>query len=90
MSFVGGVQITGSFPVVRGHLRPTDLSVEGSRAARGTVRVGAGSHVSGTLGGRHFNVSLAKVKLASVGNSVPMILSGLNLRFPAPPLARLP
>ncbi len=90
MSFVGGVQITGSFPVVHGHLRPTDLSVEGSRAARGTVRVGAGSHVSGTLGGRHFNVSLAKVKLASAANSAPISLPGLNLRFPAPPLARLP
>jgi pimeloyl-ACP methyl ester carboxylesterase len=89
MSFVGGVQITGSFPVVNGHLRPADLSVEGSRAARGTVRVGTGSHVSGTLGGRHFNVSLAKVKLASAGKSTQLSLPGLDLRFPAPPLARL-
>ncbi len=89
MSFVGGVQITGSFPVVNGHLRPTDLRVEGSRAARGTVRVGAGSHVSGTLGGRHFDVSLAKVKLASAGHSAPLSPPGLDLRFPAPTLARL-
>jgi hypothetical protein len=90
MSFVGGVQITGSFPVVHGHLRTADLRVEGSRAARGTVRVGASSHVSGTLGGRHFDVSLAKVKLASVGGaSIDSSMNGLalDLRFPLPQLA---
>lgn len=89
MSFVGGVQITGSFPVVSGHLRPADLHVEGSRAAHGTVRVGASSHVSGILGGRHFDVSLAKVKLASAGHSALLSPPSLDPRFPAPPLARL-
>jgi pimeloyl-ACP methyl ester carboxylesterase len=92
LSFVNGVQVTGFFPVVHGHLRPADLRVEGSRAATGSVRVGASTHVSGTLGGHRFDVSLAKVKLARAGAAtVGAALGGLplDLRFAAPPLARL-
>jgi pimeloyl-ACP methyl ester carboxylesterase len=87
-SFVNGVQISGTFPVKNGHLRPTDLYVEGSQAARGTVRVGASARVSGTLGGRRFSVSLAKVRLASVGATS---FDGWPLRvgFREPALARL-
>lgn len=89
LSFVNGVKVTGTFAVQKGHLRPTDLRVEGSQAAQGTVRVGASAHVSGTLGGRHFDVSLAKVKLASVHHAN---LAGhpLGLLFPEPTLVRLP
>lgn len=87
LSFVNGVEITGTFPVKNGHLRATNLSVEGSQAARGTVRIGASTHVSGTLGGLRFDVSLAKVKLASAGTSTPLRQTRLDLRFPAPSLA---
>jgi pimeloyl-ACP methyl ester carboxylesterase len=90
MSFVNGVQITGSFPVVKGRLRPADLRVEGSRAAIGTVRVGASASVSGNLGGHHFDVSLAKVKLARAGAEPSAAMSlPLEQGFPRPPLARL-
>ncbi len=91
LSFVGGVQITGSFPVVHGHLRTAELRVEGSKAARGTVRVGASTKVSGVLGGRRFDVSLAKVKLARAGAREPEAVGGLALdgAFPQPRLARL-
>jgi hypothetical protein len=91
LSFVGGVRITGSFPVVHGHLRPAELRVEGPGAATGTVRVGGGTRVSGTLGGRRFDVSLAKVKLARAGTGPSTTaLSGLPLdqRLPVPALAR--
>jgi pimeloyl-ACP methyl ester carboxylesterase len=88
LSFVNGVQITGSFPVVHGHLRPTDLRVEGSSAATGTVKVGASTHVSGTLGGHHFDVSLAKVKLARADMGTPLPL-GPSARFSVPDLARI-
>jgi hypothetical protein len=67
LSFVDGVQLSGSFPVTHGHLRATDLRVEGSQAAQGTVHVGTGARVSGTLGGRRFDVNLAKAKLSSAG-----------------------
>jgi pimeloyl-ACP methyl ester carboxylesterase len=85
LSFVNGVQISGVFPVVNGHLRSTNLSVEGSQAAQGTVHVGSSARVSGTLGGRRFDVSLAKVKLARVGASQSAFPRG----FLEPALARL-
>ncbi len=80
LSFVSGVQITGTFPIQAGHLLATDLHVEGSQSAAGIVRIGGGAHVSGTLGGRRFDVDLAKVKLArandrSAGASWPALMS---------------
>jgi pimeloyl-ACP methyl ester carboxylesterase len=88
LSFVGGVQITGSFPVQDGRLQATNLRVEGSRAARGTVRIGGGAHVTGTLGGRHFDVDLAKVKLART-NAPDTSWPTLHMRFRRPALARI-
>lgn len=88
LSFVGGVQITGSFPIVDGRLQAANLHVEGSQAARGIVRIGASAHVTGTLGGRHFDVDLAKVKLASAG-SPSKSWPALNVRFRQPALARI-
>jgi pimeloyl-ACP methyl ester carboxylesterase len=90
LSFVGGVQLTGAFAIEKGHLRPADIQVEGSQAARGTVRIGASSRVSGTLGGSRFSVSLAKVRLASVGARAATLRLGFDLRFPAPGLAHTP
>jgi pimeloyl-ACP methyl ester carboxylesterase len=90
LSFVNGVQLTGTFAIEKGHLRPANVQVEGSQAARGTVRIGASSRVSGTLGGLHFNVNLAKVRLASAGNGALANRPGLDPRFPAPSLARIP
>jgi pimeloyl-ACP methyl ester carboxylesterase len=67
-SFVPGVQLTATFLVHGGELQPTDIRVSGGEAAPGTVRVGAAStRVTGTLGGRRFDMSIAKVKLARVG-----------------------
>jgi pimeloyl-ACP methyl ester carboxylesterase len=96
LSLVNGVQVSGTFPVQNGRLRATDLRVEGSQAAAGTIRVGTSAHVSGTLGGRHFDVNLAKVKLASAHASSAANLPlrtglGESLRagFGQPALARL-
>ncbi len=88
LSFVGGVQITGSFPVVDGRLQAAELRIEGPRAARGTVRIGASAHVSGTLGGRRFDVDLAKVKLASAGTP-DTSWPALNAHFRQPALAHI-
>ncbi len=96
LSFVGGVQLSGSFPVANGRLQAADLHVEGSAAARGMVRIGASAHVSGTLGGRHFDVDLAKVKLARTNGRAPSGDSSnrgwpaLNVRVRQPVLARVP
>jgi pimeloyl-ACP methyl ester carboxylesterase len=85
LSFVPGVQVSGTFTIVRGRLRPADLRVEGTLAARGSVRVGA-PKVTGTLGGRHFSVALAKVRLSRTGAARTM---PLTLRFARPALAGL-
>jgi pimeloyl-ACP methyl ester carboxylesterase len=67
-SFVPGVQLTATFPVKNRELQTANIRVSGKEAAGGTVRFGAGSEqITGTLGGRRFDVSLAKVRLSSVG-----------------------
>ncbi len=93
LAFVGGVRLTGTFAVEHGRLRPADIAVEGSQAAQGTVRIGSSARVSGALGGVRFNISLAKVRLASAAASPSAGASAgpspLRLRFPQPALARL-
>jgi len=67
-SFVPGVKLTGSVPVQSGRLQLATIRVAGTEAASGTVTFGSSAtRVSGTLGGRHFDLALAKVKLASAG-----------------------
>jgi pimeloyl-ACP methyl ester carboxylesterase len=88
LSFVGGEQLTGSFPIKNGHLLATNLRIEGSQAARGTIRIGASAHVSGTLGGHRFDVDLDKVKLARAAtDEVQSSWPAMNLSFPEPALA---
>jgi pimeloyl-ACP methyl ester carboxylesterase len=84
-SFVPGVQLSGTFTIVSGHLRPASLKVEGSLAARGSVRVGA-PKITGTLGGRHFSVAIAKVRLSRTGAPAVGTMP-LTVRFPQPALA---
>jgi len=67
-AFVPGVQLSATFPVKNGELQAANIRVSGKDASVGTVRFGAASQrITGMLGGRRFDVSLAKVKLASVG-----------------------
>jgi pimeloyl-ACP methyl ester carboxylesterase len=63
-SFVSGVKLSGVFPVKGGELQPATIRISGSAASAGTVRFGVGKRVTGTLGGRRFNVNLAKVKFS--------------------------
>jgi pimeloyl-ACP methyl ester carboxylesterase len=66
-TFVPGVELSGTFPVKSGQLQTTTLRITGATAANGTVRVGSGKQVTGTLGGARFNVNIAKVKLSRAG-----------------------
>jgi pimeloyl-ACP methyl ester carboxylesterase len=97
-TFVPGVELSGTFPVRKGRLQPTSLRISGATAAGGTVRVGTGRRVTGTLDGKRFSVSIATVKLSRaepnnpewpdpewpVGRSLP----GPAV-FPPEPLARV-
>jgi pimeloyl-ACP methyl ester carboxylesterase len=65
LSFVAGVRLSAAFRVSHGRLEPATIRIGGGSAAAGTVRLGSTSRrVSGTLGGRHFDLSIAKVKLS--------------------------
>ena len=65
LSFVAGVQLSGAFRVRRGRLEPATIRIGGSSAAHGSVRLGSSSRrVTGTLGGRHFDLLISRVKLS--------------------------
>jgi pimeloyl-ACP methyl ester carboxylesterase len=67
-AFIAGVQLTGTFQVHKGRLLTSNIAVGGPSAAAGFIRFGsAAKRVTGVLGGRAFELSLAKVKVASVG-----------------------
>jgi pimeloyl-ACP methyl ester carboxylesterase len=68
-TFVPGVELSGTFPVRNGRLQTSTISISGQDASHGTVRIGSGTHVTGTLAGRHFDLNLAKVKLSRVSGT---------------------
>jgi pimeloyl-ACP methyl ester carboxylesterase len=86
LSFVPGVELTGTFQITKGKLQPNVVHVEGKLASRGSLRIGSPT-VSGTLGGEHLRVSLARVRLASAGASATRpSAAGLGTDFPLPAL----
>jgi pimeloyl-ACP methyl ester carboxylesterase len=66
-SFVSGVALSGRFPVSEGRLQPATIAIGGRAASHGRVSFTLHKYVTGTLGGRHFRVSLASVKLSRAG-----------------------
>jgi pimeloyl-ACP methyl ester carboxylesterase len=67
-SFVPGVQLLATFPIRDGRLQSASITISGSQAAAGTVRFGGSStRLVGTLGGRQFDLDVAKVTLARAG-----------------------
>jgi hypothetical protein len=86
LSFVPGVELTATFQIAKGKLQPSVVHVEGKLASRGSLRIGSPT-VTGTLGGEHLRVSLAKVRLASAGASaIRPGAAGLGIDFPLPAL----
>jgi hypothetical protein len=88
LSFVSGVRLSGVFPVKEGQLQTATIHISGSAASPGAVRIGASKTVSGRLGGRRFDVSIAKVKLARAGGGGGEWPTG-RIAFPLPGLARV-
>jgi pimeloyl-ACP methyl ester carboxylesterase len=91
-TFVPGVELSGTFPVSKGQLQSTTLRITGSSASNGTVRVGSGEQVTGDLGGKRFNVDIAKVKLSLAGKGTGASeaeWSSTPFAFPLPQLSRL-
>jgi pimeloyl-ACP methyl ester carboxylesterase len=70
-SFVPGVQLNGTFAVRNGQLQTTTIHVSGASATPGTVRLGSATkQVTGTLGGKRFDVSVATVRVSRSGSGV--------------------
>jgi pimeloyl-ACP methyl ester carboxylesterase len=78
-SFVPGVLLSGTFPVLNGKLQTSTIAITGSTEAHGSVTIGSGEIVSGTLGGKSFDVSIAHVKLARAGTG----RNGAGTEWPA-------
>lgn len=85
-SFVTGVKLSGTFPVRNHELQPATIRISGAGAAQGSVRLSSDKHVTGTLGGRRFDVSLAKVRLSRTGGGEAAWPT--RARFPLPGLVR--
>ena len=84
LSFVPGVQLSGSFPVRDGRLLASTIRIGGAKAAAGEIRLGSESRrVTGMLGGRRFDLSLARVRLARGGASAAAAAGG---EWPSEPL----
>jgi pimeloyl-ACP methyl ester carboxylesterase len=79
-AFISGVALSGRFPVRDGQLQPATIRISGAHAAHGTVTFSLRRHVTGRLGGRRFDVSLARVRLSSA--SPPLQWPSHPLAFP--------
>jgi pimeloyl-ACP methyl ester carboxylesterase len=88
-SLLPGVEVSGSFPLHDGKLEGTTVKIEGSAAATGTLKLSSDNHVTGTLSGRHFSLSVTKATLSRVGAGDGDWPVG-SRRFPLPELARIP
>ncbi len=85
-SFVNGVKLSGTFPVKNHELQPATIRISGGSAAAGSVRLSSDKRVTGMLGGKRFNVSLARVKLSRTGATGAEWPA--RARFPLPGLVR--
>ncbi len=75
----------------KGVLETATLRISGATASSGTVRVGTGNkQVTGTLGGKRFDVNIAKVRLSRAGaGQSRMALAARRSPSRCPGLARL-
>ncbi len=91
LTFVPGVALSGTLPVSGGRLHSITVHVGGAAAAHGTVTIASGGRALGFLGGRRFNVSIARAQLSRAGVAAAWGASWPPplLHFPLPALARL-
>jgi pimeloyl-ACP methyl ester carboxylesterase len=88
LTFVPGVALSGSLPASGGKLHSITVHVGGAAAAHGTVTIASGGRALGSLGGRRFNVSIARAQLSRL-QAAPLAWPPPSIHFPLPGLARL-
>ncbi len=69
LTFVPGVQLSGTLPASDGKIHSITVRIGGSTAAHGTVMIATGQRATGTLGGTRFDVSIAKATLSRVAGA---------------------
>jgi pimeloyl-ACP methyl ester carboxylesterase len=88
LSFIAGVQLSGLVPtgiLLKSTGSAANLLIGGSAATPGRLRIGAGGHLSGVLGGRAFRVLASRSRTAEAGQG------GHDWPIPeGPPTAALP
>jgi len=93
LSYVPGVQLSGLIPtamLLKNRGAAANLSIAGSAAAGGRLRIAAGGRISGMLAGRSFRTSVAaRVKVARAGQAAADEWRAPTVAFPLPALARL-
>ena len=73
-AFVPGVAVSGTLPVRSNGLGAGTLRITGREAAAGSVHMSAGGRrVTGSLGGRRFDIAVVKGHLAAAGADWPPI-----------------
>ncbi|HEY3828894.1 MAG TPA: alpha/beta fold hydrolase [Solirubrobacteraceae bacterium] len=92
-TFVPGVQLSGVLPAGGGQLHVIAVRISGSAAAHGTVVLSSKGRAIGTLGGRRFDLSIAKARLSRAQDPASespftAIFAASPLRFPLPALVR--
>ena len=92
-TFVPGVQLSGTLPASGGKLHAIDVRVSGAAATHGTVVLSSGGRASGTLGGRRFDLSIARAHLSRAQRSgtlasLTALLRARSLRLPVTELLR--
>jgi pimeloyl-ACP methyl ester carboxylesterase len=93
-AYVPGVTLTGLLPtgiLLKNKGASASLTVGGSAAAGGHVRVASGGRISGALGGERFHTNVSnQVKIASADSQAPEALgAAASYAFPLPALARI-
>ncbi len=88
LTFVPGVALSGTLPSSGGRLHSITVRVGGSAAVHGTVTIASGGRAIGALGGRRFDVSIARARLSRMGG-LPAGWPAPGIHFPLPALARL-
>jgi pimeloyl-ACP methyl ester carboxylesterase len=64
-SFIPGVNLSGTLTLKNEAIDTSSIHIAGRSASHGTVHIETGQRVAGKLGGRSFNVALAKDQLAA-------------------------
>jgi pimeloyl-ACP methyl ester carboxylesterase len=90
LTFVPGVQLSGTLPASGGKLQAIVVHISGSQAAHGTVAILSGRRAAGELGGRRFVLGTSRARLSRAAPAARGAGEAFGELFAAPPRMPLP